>query len=151
MPSPGDGAIVLRGSLWVTARVEAAPELECYAKVCRNCAYTDFYSAYLIDEFEDLAERAATFGEISQAPGGQRLLSIFVSYEHRGEKATNFTVPIPDHAWFALKTNLDELRDDQLVELVLPGPYKKAWVERVGPLPADFAKKVWELVRHARD
>jgi len=132
-------------------KLQAAPDFECYAKVCRNCGYTDLYSAYLIDEFEDVADRASAFGEISRAPGGQRLLSIFVSYKHHGELATDFTVPISDGSWFVLKSMLNSLADEQVLELVLPEPYKKAWLDRVGPIPDDFVAKVRALIEASPD
>jgi predicted nucleic-acid-binding Zn-ribbon protein len=126
---------------------EAAPDLECYVKVCRNCAFTELYSKYLVDQFESARQPVPEFGEISRAPGGQRLVSVFVEYEHKGQRATDFTVPIPDDTWFALKVGLDDLSDDALIDLAFPGAYKKAWLDRVGPFPRNFASNLRRLIR----
>ncbi len=129
---------------------QAAPDLTCYVKACRNCAYVEFFSKFLIDDFEATLAAIDKFGVISRTPGGDYLVSIFREYEHRGTRAKDFTVPLSSEQWFELCLVLDDLSDSQVVRSVLHGPYLAAWKERVGPVPPDLARDLRALVSDYR-
>lgn len=124
-----------------------APDLTCYAKACSNCGYVELFSKMLIDRFFKVETAVEEFGEISRSPDGQYLVSIFKTYMHRGVPANDFTVPLSAGEWFELCLELDSLSDRALVDRILVGPYQKAWLERIGPIPPDLGAHLRALIR----
>lgn len=133
------------------AQTKPAPDLTRYVKACRSCAYVEFYSKFLIDDFEATEAALGAFGVITEAPSGDHLLSIFWEYEHRGRSARDFTIPIPSDRWFELSIALERLSDKEVVEAVLDGPYLRAWTERIGPIPPDLGKNLRALIAQYLD
>lgn len=128
---------------------EGSPENHAafYVKVCGNCAYSEMYAQYLIDQFERRAAQAEGFGQVSRAPSGLYLISIWKNYEHEGQQAHDFTVPLSSEEWFNVQILVDSVDDERLVQLVLKEPYLKAWRDRVGDIPPDFAANLRELIK----
>jgi predicted nucleic-acid-binding Zn-ribbon protein len=108
-----------------------------YVKMCRHCAYSELYSKYLVDKFQELDDRGG-FGQVSKAPSGMYLLSIFVEYQNRGELAQDFTIPYTAEQWFALRMIVDAASDGDLFRAVFYGPYQEAWLTRVPKKPEDL-------------
>ncbi len=125
--------------------------VDCYVKVCKNCAYVDLYAKVLIDSFgaEQRAD-GSLFGRVSRA-GGRYLVSYFVKYKDPQETATDFTVPLTAEQWFALRISADRLTDDALVDMVYAPAYQRAFRERVGEFPEDFGMHLRQIIREYRE
>jgi hypothetical protein len=130
----------------VGSQLHVAPDFACYIKVCGNCAFTEWYSKFLIDDFQAAHEAVGQFGVITETPGGQYMVSIFREYVHHGSHATDFTVMLDSEQWFQLSLTLPNLSDDQVVRAVLYGPYLRAWHERIGQVPADLGRNLRALI-----
>jgi hypothetical protein len=124
--------------------------IDCYVKACKNCGFIDFYSTVIVDSVASQTPAGETnFGKITKA-GGNYLLSIYVP-DGPG-KTTDFTVPLSAERWFTLRTVIDNIKDDQLLSIVYPEPYQRAWKERVGEFPpAQLAMHVRQLITSFKD
>jgi predicted nucleic-acid-binding Zn-ribbon protein len=130
----------------ISAEDESPSDQQFYCKICKNCGYSETYSKFLIDRFQEIENRGG-FGEVTSAPSGMVLLTIFADYEYQGESVHDFTVPFHPKDWLELKITLDRIPDADLVGRVLYGPYLQAWKERVGSFPDDFATNLRQLLK----
>jgi predicted nucleic-acid-binding Zn-ribbon protein len=119
-----------------------------YCKICKNCGYAETYAKFLIDRFYDLDNRGG-FGEVTSAPSGMILVTIYIDYDYDGKKAHDFTIPFHPRDWVDLQIGLDSLSDSNLIAKVLYGPYYQAWQDRVRRFPDEFAINLRQLLRGA--
>lgn len=132
----------------ISSEDQTLTDQQFYCKMCKNCGYSEIYSKFLIDRFQDLESRGG-FGEVTSAPSGMVLVTIYVDYTHDGQAAHDFTIPFHPREWFDLKLVLDSLSDTDLITKVLYGPYLEAWTDRVGPFPAEFPNHLRQLLKAA--
>ena len=130
-----------------------APELQAYVKACGNCGYMELFSKVLVDRILHEDERLKAFGSISRSTTGQYLVTIYVSYVHKGIPASDFTVPLSPDEWMQLRL-LSSIsgKEDTILELLFSSAYRHAWSERVRrPLDHKLAADIARLVNSYKD
>lgn len=119
-------------------------DLNVYVKVCSNCGFLESYASFVIDDVSQ-GQRVV----VTRAPNGGYILSINVSYRHRDQEATDFSIPLSSDQWLTLWLAEKTLDDEALLSRVFYGAYGRAWEERVPPAarPKNLAMDIRSAIR----